>query len=89
MSLTNTFSTKQLLNFATRKPYTIIMENQMSNPLEFARENQDRYLKELMDFLRIPSVSTQPEHKNDVASAAAWLASCLTRLAKAKRLLLV
>ena len=50
----------------------------MSNPLEFARENQDRYLKELMDFLRIPSVSTQPEHKNDVASAAAWLATKMT-----------
>ena len=50
----------------------------MSNPLEFAHENQDRYLKELMDFLRIPSVSTQPEHKNDVASAAAWLATKMT-----------
>lgn len=50
----------------------------MSNPLQYAHENRDRFLNELMDFLRIPSVSTQPEHKKDVAAAAAWLATKMT-----------
>ena len=41
--------------------------------IEYARSNRDRYLAELQDFLRIPSVSTQPEHKPDIERAAAWL----------------
>jgi acetylornithine deacetylase/succinyl-diaminopimelate desuccinylase-like protein len=35
--------------------------------------NQDRYLKELLEFLRIPSVSSLKEHKADVAKAAEWV----------------
>ena len=41
--------------------------------LEYARANQDRFLTELKEFLSIPSVSTQPEHKPDIERAAAWL----------------
>ena len=41
--------------------------------LEYARANQDRFLAELEEFLSIPSVSTQPEHKPDIERAAAWL----------------
>jgi len=41
--------------------------------LEYAQANQDRFLAELTEFLRIPSVSTQPEHKPDIERAAAWL----------------
>lgn len=41
--------------------------------LEYARANQDRFLAELKEFLSIPSVSTQPEHKPDIERAAVWL----------------
>ncbi len=40
---------------------------------EYARANQDRFLSELIAFLSIPSISTQPEHKPDIERAAAWL----------------
>lgn len=41
--------------------------------IAYARANRERFLSELQDFLRIPSVSTQPEHQADVQRAAAWL----------------
>ena len=43
------------------------------NPLEYARANHDRFLSDLQAFLRIPSISTQPDHKPDIERAAAWL----------------
>ena len=36
-------------------------------------------LAELSEFLRIPSVSTQPEHQGDIARAAQWVAGYLAR----------
>jgi acetylornithine deacetylase/succinyl-diaminopimelate desuccinylase-like protein len=47
------------------------------NPLEYARANRNRSLKELREFLGIPSVSTQAEHKADVERAAIWLKDAL------------
>ena len=41
----------------------------------YARENAGRFLDELKTLLRIPSVSTTPEHKGDVEKAAEWVAS--------------
>lgn len=38
-----------------------------------------QYLDELLDFLRIPSVSTDPERSPDVARAAAWVVERLQR----------
>lgn len=43
----------------------------------FVRSNEDRLLNELKDFLRIPSISTLPEHKDDVQRAAAFTAEAL------------
>jgi acetylornithine deacetylase/succinyl-diaminopimelate desuccinylase-like protein len=43
----------------------------------FVRENRDRLLDELKAFLRIPSISTLPEHKADVHRAAAFAAEAL------------
>ena len=41
-----------------------------SAAITYARENQKRFLDELKSLLRIPSVSTAPEHKDDVVKAA-------------------
>jgi acetylornithine deacetylase/succinyl-diaminopimelate desuccinylase-like protein len=41
--------------------------------LAFAQAHQHRFLAELIDFLRIPSVSTQQEHERDMLRAASWL----------------
>lgn len=44
---------------------------------ELVQQNQERFLDELFELLRIPSVSTLPEHKDDVARAAQFVASKL------------
>jgi acetylornithine deacetylase/succinyl-diaminopimelate desuccinylase-like protein len=43
----------------------------------FVEQNKDRFLEELKQFLRIPSVSTLPEHKSDVDRAAKFVADSL------------
>jgi acetylornithine deacetylase/succinyl-diaminopimelate desuccinylase-like protein len=43
----------------------------------FVRENQDRLLEELRSFLKIPSISTLPEHKGDIDRAARFVADSL------------
>jgi acetylornithine deacetylase/succinyl-diaminopimelate desuccinylase-like protein len=40
----------------------------------------DRLLRELMEFLRIPSVSTLPAHNSDCRRAAEWVAAELRHL---------
>jgi acetylornithine deacetylase/succinyl-diaminopimelate desuccinylase-like protein len=43
----------------------------------FVEANKDRLLSELKDFLRIPSISTLPEHAGDVVRAADFVADAL------------
>ena len=43
----------------------------------YLKKAHDRHLEELMAFLRIPSVSALPAHKQDVGRAADWLAARL------------
>jgi acetylornithine deacetylase/succinyl-diaminopimelate desuccinylase-like protein len=52
----------------------------VSPALTYARENQQRFLSELKDLLRIPSVSTLPEHKDDVRRAAEFVAADMKRI---------
>jgi acetylornithine deacetylase/succinyl-diaminopimelate desuccinylase-like protein len=53
----------------------------MSSPaVEYARQNYPRFLDELKSLLRIPSVSTLPEHAADCRSAAQVLAADLTKI---------
>jgi len=40
--------------------------------------DRERYVRELGEFLRIPSVSREPEHRHDLDAAAAWVAGQLT-----------
>jgi acetylornithine deacetylase/succinyl-diaminopimelate desuccinylase-like protein len=44
---------------------------------DFVQQNEQRFLNELFELLRIPSVSTLPEHKQDVARAAEFVANKL------------
>ena len=47
------------------------------NPIEYIESRRDANLAELFEFLRIPSISTQKEHKADVERAARWVAQKL------------
>ena len=53
----------------------------MSSPaVAYARQNHPRFLKELKDLLRIPSISTLPENKADCRRAAEFILRELTRI---------
>ncbi len=51
-----------------------------TQPLTYAHANRSGFLAELCEFVRIPSVSAQPQHAKDVKRCAEWLA---VRLRKA------
>jgi acetylornithine deacetylase/succinyl-diaminopimelate desuccinylase-like protein len=44
------------------------------------KQNQQRFLDELKDLIRIPSISTLPQHKDDVLRAARFIADDLRRM---------
>ena len=48
--------------------------------VKFAHENRARFVEELKELLRIPSVSTLPEHARDVRRAAEFVAAELKRI---------
>ncbi|HMD82954.1 MAG TPA: M20/M25/M40 family metallo-hydrolase, partial [Anaerolineales bacterium] len=56
------------------------MNDARQNALEYARQNNDRFLEELKEFLAIPSISTSPENNTDVQHAAEWVAEQLRSL---------
>ena len=43
-------------------------------------EHRARHLEELNEFLRIPSISSLSEHKEDMTTAANWLADALKKI---------
>jgi acetylornithine deacetylase/succinyl-diaminopimelate desuccinylase-like protein len=46
----------------------------MQKVIEYLRKNQARFVGELCDYVRFPSVSAQPQHKKDMLACAKWLA---------------
>ncbi|MDQ0176365.1 dipeptidase [Bacillus chungangensis] len=44
---------------------------------QYLKHNRQKHLDELFDFLRIPSISSLSEHKEDVKTCAEWLAQSL------------
>lgn len=52
----------------------------MSTPYAFARANRARFLDEYQQLLRIRTISTQPQHAQDVAEAAEWLREMMLRI---------
>ena len=52
----------------------------LSRALALAADGRDRALTDLIELVRIPSVSTDPAYAGDVARAADWLAERLRAL---------
>ncbi|MDE2819107.1 MAG: dipeptidase [Chloroflexota bacterium] len=52
----------------------------MNNPYQYAIDNQDRFLEEYQELLRIRTISTQPQHAGDVARAAEWLKAMMLKI---------
>ncbi len=48
-----------------------------SNAIAYAHANRSRFVAELKEFVRFPSISAQPEHAIDSRKCAAWLANHL------------
>lgn len=51
------------------------MTNQLTAALSYAQEHKDQILDELIEFVSIPSVSTDPEKKTEMQRAAQWVAN--------------
>ncbi|HVB37945.1 MAG TPA: dipeptidase [Vicinamibacterales bacterium] len=51
----------------------------MDAVLQYLSDNYDRYLRDLAEFVGIPSVSTDPAHAGDVRRAAEWVSTRLRR----------
>ena len=49
----------------------------MANP--YIEQHKERFLEELFDLLRIPSISAQSSHKGDMVRCAEWLAAALSK----------
>jgi len=51
-----------------------------AKPIRFSQVNSGRFISELKEFVRIPSVSAQPKHVEDIRKCARWLANQLRRV---------
>jgi len=47
----------------------------MQAVIEYLRQNQSRFVDQLLEYVRFPSVSAQPQHKQDLMACAEWVAS--------------
>src|SRR3954462_15623871 len=61
-------------------PYNGFAETMSAATDAFVQQNRERFLAELKDFIRIPSISTLPEHAEDVRRAAAFVADGLRKV---------
>jgi len=59
------------------------MTKPLDNAIKHSEREKDRFLAELQDFLRIPSVSSDPAHDPDVFNAAVWVSDRLKALGAA------
>jgi acetylornithine deacetylase/succinyl-diaminopimelate desuccinylase-like protein len=53
---------------------------QVQDALKYAQDNRRRFLTELKEFIRFPSVSAQPVHAPDVRRCGEWLAKHTKRI---------
>ena len=52
----------------------------LQKALDYAHQNRDRFINELTEVLKIPSISTDAEYNHEVLRAAEWMASHLKGL---------
>ena len=52
----------------------------LQKALDYAHQNRERFLSELIEILKIPSISTDAEYNNEVLRAAEWMANHLKGL---------
>ncbi|MEI7938891.1 MAG: dipeptidase [Verrucomicrobiota bacterium] len=45
----------------------------MQGVIDYLEQNESRFVSELCEYLRFPSVSAQPKHRSDMQACAAWL----------------
>ena len=48
--------------------------------INFARSHREEILQDLMDLVKIPSISTSPEHNGDIQKAADWIADYIRKM---------
>jgi acetylornithine deacetylase/succinyl-diaminopimelate desuccinylase-like protein len=58
----------------------------MRTPHQYARHHAERFRHQLVELLRIPSVSTMPDHAGDVQRAAEWLIEDMERIGLTARI---
>ncbi len=51
------------------------MSNAMQAVLDYLRDNESRFIEQLCEYVRFPSVSAQPVHQPDMLRCAEWLVS--------------
>lgn len=56
------------------------MSENRQKALEYLRQNEEAFEQNLREFVKIPSVSTNPEHLSDMRAAAEWVAARLKGL---------
>ena len=56
------------------------MSDNLSKALKYMEDNRKRYLSELQEFIRIPSISTNAENKKDIEKTANWVANQLNAI---------
>jgi acetylornithine deacetylase/succinyl-diaminopimelate desuccinylase-like protein len=54
--------------------------SELQKALDYAHQNRERFLNDLIDVLKIPSISTDAEFNNDMRRAAEWMAATLKQL---------
>lgn len=59
----------------------------MERTIQYLREHRPEHLRWAIDLCRIPSISTKPEHKDDVARAVRWTAEVCDRIGLQTRIL--
>jgi acetylornithine deacetylase/succinyl-diaminopimelate desuccinylase-like protein len=58
----------------------------MQAVFDYLKQNEARFVQELCDYVRFPSVSAQPQHKADVAACAGWVCQHCERIGLEARL---
>lgn len=58
----------------------------MQAVIEYLKQNESRFIDELCEYVRFPSVSAQPSHKQDLQACAAWVVNHCTNIGLKARL---